>query len=242
MVTSGTNNILVGGGSILNYFNDLTVWSGGAVPTQSSTGKTFVRDTVASPAPSSTDYTNVGNSPSCNSPPSLYRCSTSGTTLGPDVIANDTFLSTLTPSQYFSTFMGYSPTAYRDQLATYKLNLDGTLASANSSSLGSITGMGGEVIWAQGNVSGIGNVGSPTNPVILVINGDWNVSASSTIYGLVFVTGAVKGTGSPTIVGSLISGSLKLSGNAKVIYDPNVISAVSRLGPPAIVPGSWRDW
>ncbi len=80
IVTYGSNNMLTGGGSILNYFNDLTVWSGGPVPTQSATGKTFVRNVTSDPVPNTstsfTEYRDVGNSPSCGSPPAHYVCST----------------------------------------------------------------------------------------------------------------------------------------------------------------------
>lgn len=246
VVTAGSNNMLTGGGSILNFHNDLTVWSGGSVPTQSATGKTFVRDLVAAPsADPAIDFRNVGNSPSCNNPPQYYRCSSSGTGIGPDVIANDTSLSTLTNDQFFQAFMGTSRESFRDTIAKYKVDLNGTLPDTqqDSTSISSLTGMADTSIWVEGNVtSSIGNIGTVDKPVVLVINGDWDVSGSPVIHGVVFVNGTISGTGSPTIYGALLSRQVTLNGNAKVVYDPNAIRRSVVQGKATFVPGTWRDW
>lgn len=244
VVTAGSNNMLTGGGSILNYHNDLTVWSGGSVPTQSATGKTFVRDLVAAPsADPSADFRNVGNSPACNNPPPLYKCSSSGTGTGPDVIANDTALSTLTDRAFFMSFMGSSPETYRDTVAKYKVDLNNTLTGEDSTSVSTLAGMKDSSIWIEGSVSSqIGNLGTVDAPVIVVINGDWNVSGSPVIHGVVFVTGALTGTGSPLIYGALLSRQVSLTGNATIVYDPQAIQRSTRQGKTAHVPGTWRDW
>lgn len=242
VVTSGVSNLLTGGASVLNYFNDLTVWAGGMVPIQSNTGKTFVRNLSTDPSATSPDFRNTGNSPGCNNPPSHYTCSTDGNNLGPDVIVNDTALSSLTPSDFFANFMGKEPVPYRDTVATYKVDLNNTLTGEDSTSIGSITGKTDSVIWVEGNASGLGDIGTADHPVVLVVNGDLNFTASPVINGMVFVTGQVTGNGTPTIYGSLIAGSANLTGNAKIIFDPNVLGNARRLGKAAMVPGSWRDW
>lgn len=244
VVTAGSNNMLTGGGSILNYHNDLTVWSGGGVPTQSATGKTFIRDLVAAPSPDPTaDYRNVGTSPSCNNPPPLYKCSSSGTGLGADVIANDTALSTLSTRDFFIGFMGSSPETYRDTIAKYKVDLNNSLANEDSTSLSSLAGMKDSSIWVEGSVSSqIGSIGTVDAPVVLVINGDWNVTGAPVIHGVVFVTGNLTGTGSPKIYGALLSRQVSINGNAVVVYDPQAIQRSVRQGKVAHVPGTWRDW
>lgn len=254
VVSRGVTNLLTGGASVLNYFNDLTIWSGGAVPIQSNTGKTFVRDISTDPSATSPDFRTTGNSPACNNPPAHYTCSTDGRSLGPDVIPIDTALSTLSPGDFFERFMGKQPEPYRDTVATYKVDLNDTAvgslagsdlptASTDSSSLGSITNLGNKVIWVEGNTSGLGDVGTQTKPVVLVIDGNLTISSNTVINGLVFVTGDVTGNGSPTIYGALIvAGANDLNGNPKIIFDPNVLSNARRLGKAAIVPGSWRDW
>lgn len=247
IVTYGSNNMLTGGGSILNYFNDLTVWSGGAVPTQSNTGKTFVRDTVSDPTPTpqTTNYMDVGNSPSCNNPPAHYVCSSRGSALGPDVIANDSALSSLSFAQFFATFMGASPSDYRSSRTTYTVDSSLPASPTNATSVSGIPAdkRSNQVIWVEGSVlSQIPDLGTPTAPVVLVINGNWDVSGSPVINGLVFVTGNVTGTGNPRINGSLIASQVSINGNMVVVYDPTRLAIAGRAGTASTVPGSFRDW
>lgn len=246
VVSRGATNMLTGGASIFNYFNDLTIWSGGNVPIQSATGKSFIRDVSTDSTATSSDYRNTGNSPSCNNPPAHYTCSSQGGTinsLGPDVIPQDSFLSSMSAAEFFANFMGRTPNTYRDTVATYRVDLDGTITGEDSNSVASLTGLTDEVIWVEGDVSGLGDVGTLTHPVILVINGNLDLSANTNINGLVYVTGTVSGNGSPTIYGALISaGNVNTNGNLKVIFDPNVLGQLPHMGQPAYVPGTWRDW
>lgn len=247
MVTYGSNNMLTGGGSILNYFSDLTVWSGGSVPTQSSTGKTFVRDMVSdpTPTPATVDYRDVGTSPSCVNPPAHYLCSSSGTTLGPDVIANDTALSTLSYPQFFASFMGATPNDYRASKPTYSVDPGQAASATNATSLANLPAdkRSNQVLWVEGSVtSQMPDLGTPTAPVILVINGNWDASGSPVINGLVIVTGTVSGTGNPRINGALIANQVTLTGNAVIVFDPGNLAIATRLGAAAPVPGSFRDW
>lgn len=238
VVSRGATNLMTGGASIFNYFNDLTIWSGGNVPIQSATGKSFIRDVSTDSTATSSDYRNTGNSPSCNNPPSHYTCSSQGgnvNSLGPDVIPQDSFLTSMSASDFFKNFMGKTPDTYRDTVATDIV--DGANAA-------SINGKTDAVIWVNGTPSGLNNVGTQEHPVILVIDGDFDVGSNMTINGLVFVTGNVTGSGSPTIYGALIStGDVDIgAGNTKVIYDPNVLGLLPPMGKAAYVPGSWRDW
>ncbi|WP_279635123.1 pilus assembly PilX family protein [Cupriavidus lacunae] len=244
-VTSrGTANLLTGGASILNYFNDLTVWSGGALLGQSNTGKTFIRDEVSNPIASLSDpYRNVGNSPGCNNPPTGYQCSTQGANLGHDTVSNDTKLSSLSSDGFFQYFFGQTPVAYRDSTATWVVDPGSVLATSNSTSLNSIVNMQDNAIWVEGNASLPGNIGTQDHPVVLIVNGDFDMSANSVINGLVYVTGNITGNGSPTIYGAIVNaGSANVTGNLKVVFDPKVLGAASNLGQAARLQGSWRDW
>jgi len=244
VITKGTTNLLTGGASILNYFNDLTVWSGGSFLGQSNTGKTFIRNQVTNPTASESDsYRSTGNSPGCNNPPTGYQCSTQGATIGHDTVLGDTNLSSLSADGFFQYFFGQSATTYRDQKATYKVDVNGTLSDSNSTSVSSIEGLQDQVIWVEGNASLPGNIGTQDHPVILIVNGDLNMGSNAVVNGLVFVTGSVTGNGSPTIYGALISGgSADTTGNPKVIYDPKTLRGGYGLGKAAKTPGGWRDW
>ena len=244
VTTRGTTNLLTGGASILNYFNDLTVWSGGSLLGQSNTGKTFIRNDATHPTASLSDpYRNVGNSPACNNPPTGYQCSTQGSTLGHDTVGNDTSLSRLSPDGFFQYFFGQTPISYRDSTATWVVDLGGALASPDSRSLSSIVGMRDNTIWVEGNASLPGNIGTQDHPVILIVNGDFNLGSNSEINGLVYVTGNITGNGTPTIYGGLVGASnATANGNLKVIFDPKVLGGASNLGQAALLQGSWRDW
>lgn len=244
-VTSrGTANLLTGGASVLNYFNDLTVWSGGDLLGQSNTGKTFIRDEVTNPVASLSDpYRDVGNSPSCNNPPTGYQCSTQGSTLGHDTVSNDTRLSSLSVDGFFQYFFGQTTTAYRDSTATWVVDPGSVLSRSNSTDLNSVVNMRDNSIWVEGNASLPGNIGTQDHPVVLIVNGDFNMSANSVINGLVYVSGNITGNGSPTIYGAVVSaGSTNVTGNLKVVFDPKVLDRASNLGQAGRLQGSWRDW
>lgn len=98
------------------------------------------------------------------------------------------------------------------------------------------------VIWVEGNLD-LPNVGTPTQPVILVVNGDLTLSANSVVNGIVFVTGEVNGNGNPEVYGSLItSEGASITGNPLIIFDPLVVGRASNLGRAAKLHGTWRDW
>lgn len=245
MVTYGTNNMLTGGGSILNYFNDLTVWSGGPVPSLSATGKTFVRDAVTDPGVlDTTDYRTVGNSPACNTPPAHYVCSSNGPVLGPDVVANDTALSSLSADVFFAKFMGASPAEYRASSVSFTVDPGLPASDSNATSVATLPAdkRNNQVLWIEGNVTQLPDLGTQTAPTIVIINGNWNVTGSPVFNGLVYVRGQMSGTGSPTVYGALMANEVTVNGNVRVIYDPKVLVLAGQLGRAGVMPGSFRDW
>lgn len=245
VVTKGVTNLNTGGVSIFNYFNDLTIWAGrDAVTTGSNTCKTFIRNVQTDPVPSPTrDFRATGNSPGCNNVPAGYNSSTGGGVVGHDMVINDTNLDGLNRDQFFAKFMTPSdPDGFRDS-ATWKVDLNNGMTGEDSTSASSLAGKQDAVIWVEGNLSGnLGTIGSVDRPVIMVINGNWDLGANADIYGVVFVRGDVNGNGSPNIYGSLVAESATSTGNVKVIYDPGVLGNATQLGKAGKVQGSWRDW
>jgi Tfp pilus assembly protein PilX len=245
LITKGTANLLVGGASVLNYFNDLTVWSGGSMLGQSMTGKTFTRDVATYPTPdASVDYRDTGNSPACSNPPTGYTCSTQGSTLGHDTVTGDTRLSSLSADGFFEYFFGDSLADYRDQNPSWKIDLNNSLSNENSTDINSIGSYDGNIIWVEGDATSLPDtIGSQEHPVLLIVNGDLELGSNTVINGLVYVQGDVTGNGSPTIYGSLIvQGTANTTGNPKIIYDPNVIKRTEYLGTGGKLQGSWKDW
>jgi Tfp pilus assembly protein PilX len=232
LISKSTTNLLTGGASIFNYFNDLTIWSGGPTLGQSNTGKTFVRDAFSSPP--NVDPRDTGNSPACNNPPTGYTCSTQGSTIGHDVVTGDTSLSAATNDQFFARFFGKPPAEYKATVPTM------TVAPAD---VGTLNGAKNEVIWVTGDASLSGTIGTADKPVIVIVEGALDLGANTVINGLVYCMGAFTANGTATVYGSLITASTaSATGNLKIIYDPNAIGRVSKIGRAAKVPGSFRDW
>lgn len=251
VITKGTTNLLTGGASILNYFNDLTVWSGGTFLGQSNTGKTFIRNEVTNPVAQLTDpYRNTGSSPGCNNPPTGYQCSTQGSTVGHDTVLGDTNLASMTADGFFQYFFGQTQTSYLYEKVTHIVDLKGTLSAMNaggdisySTNTSSLNGVKGQAVWVEGDASLSGTIGTQDEPVALIIHGDLTLSSNVEINGFVYVTGSMHGSGGPTVYGALvIGGNANSTGNLKVIYDPKALNGSAGLGKAAKLPGGWRDW
>lgn len=240
LISKGTTNLLTGGGSVMNYDNDLTVWTGDSILGQSNTGKTFINDkTGATPA----DLRTEANSPSCNNPPAGYTCSTQGANIGHDTITGDTRLSSLSTDAFFATFFGKPRAEYKSSVSTSNV-FDG--ANINQSQLNAVASSGNAVIWVEGNLDGStlpNPVGSQEKPVILIVNGDMSLSSNTVINGIVFVSGNVSGNGTPKVFGSMIvNGTSAFTGNLLIVYDGVVAKKAETIGKVSKVPGSWRDW
>lgn len=237
LVARGTANLLVGGATILNYFNDLTVWSGDNLLGQSMTGKTFIRSSDHAEPQAGTAYRNTGNSPTCNNPPTGYMCSTQGSDIGHDVIISDPNLAGLGADPFFQTFMGTSLNDYNQEIASIQVDAD------SSADIAALNGIKAETIWINGNTSLDGVYGTENEPVVIVVDGDLNLGANAVINGIVFVTENLNGNGTPRIYGAMIvAGTANATGNLTLVFDPSVIGKATKLGAAVGKPGSWKDW
>lgn len=133
-----------------------------------------------------------------------------------------------------------------------------TCAQLNSSSAG--------IIWVQGPCTGgdalSGQIGSPDDPVILVVDGSLKLNTSVKFFGVVFLRytgtdfpGCIStGTGCPElepggggaqIYGSLVmEGGGKINGTVDVVYLPQLVQAFNQSPGNnrfAGLPGSWSD-
>lgn len=110
------------------------------------------------------------------------------------------------------------------------------------------------LVWVSGDTTLNSNtvIGSPTNPVVLVINGTLTINGGVTIYGFVYVTGnvtdslvgvGVDASGGATVQGSIISEeSLNFAGTVNLIFN-KFDTGSSPPGPDFYVktPGTWTD-
>jgi Tfp pilus assembly protein PilX len=225
-----------GSATVTNYYNNLTVWSGGALSDIGNAGKTFVRnptvappDAITPPPAPPTSCTTTAN----------YVCTTDKNSTGPDVIDNDPTLGNITDAQMFTNYFGVA------SLAAYKATV-ATLPNITDGTVGSLSGVLGQAIVVNGNLSSNMNftIGSRDRPVVLIIDGNWTGGGNTTIYGVVYVTGNVDLAGTKTIYGgTVIEGNVAGTGSLDLIYDPVAVSnAANGVGRSGWVPGSWRDW
>jgi hypothetical protein len=162
--------------------------------------------------------------------------------MGHDTIVGDTNLASLSSDAFFAKFFGKPPNVYRDTVATWKVDLTNSMTGEDSNNISSVEGRNGLAIWVEGDMNLV-DIGTVDRPSILIVNGNLNLNASPTFYGLIYVTGTISGSGSPTIYGAMITnGSASANGNIKIVYDPTSLGKVNDIGKAARLPGGFRDW
>jgi hypothetical protein len=100
-----------------------------------------------------------------------------------------------------------------------------------------------------------GTYGTPAHPVVIIINGNFDVSGNPNIYGMLYVRGQFEASGTPTVYGSVVvegdpslvpAGEEAAVGNGTVnlIYTTYTLDQAANplAGTTAPVTGSWRDW
>ena len=168
-----------------------------------------------------------------------------GTPPGASLVGSDTSLSSLTDDQMFKSFFGMTKTQFQSSPATTTVNCSGV---CNTPVLDAISA-GARTMWVEGNMTlnSNGTYGSPTAPVILVVNGNVHVQGTITIYGVLYCQDGTwdnTGGGDAQIVGAAIAeGSFTATGTPNPTYDPNVLKRLRETtGQYAKVPGGWRDF
>lgn len=163
-----------------------------------------------------------------------------------DVQQNNASLASMTPSDLFATYFGISSSSFKNNVANYYNN------NSNTNYSSSLNGKVGTTIWidqsnGSATINGNTTIGSPTQPVILIVNGNLSLSGNLTIYGMVYEMGGSTTTdvlGTVNITGGLVtSGALNLSGNTGITFDSAIFSnIINNNGYFAKVPGSWKDF
>lgn len=225
-----------GSATITNYYNNLTVWSGGSLSNIGNSGKTFVRNPNVPPPANSVP---PPTPPSACSSSDDYVCLTDKNSTGPDVIDADPTLSNLTDAALFKIYFG------QIDVAAYSANV-ASMADVAPGNVGTLDGVKQESFVVTGNITDTMNftIGSRDQPVVMIVNGDWTGGGNTTIYGIVYVTGNVDLAGTKTVYGGMVvEGTVAGTGSLDIIYDPLVSdNAANRTGRAGSIPGSWRDW
>ncbi len=114
---------------------------------------------------------------------------------------------------------------FNQSKATVQASANQTYTSAN------INGATGQLIWASSlTLSGSTTIGSPTAPVILIVNGNINTSSNFTLYGFLYITGSAAFNAVTTINGALVmEGPLNTNGSVTINLSPSALNLASKL-------------
>lgn len=161
--------------------------------------------------------------------------------LGPDVVYNDQQFKNATTDQYFQLAVGKTKAEITSQAQT--------VVDA-SNPLDATKTYGDQVIHATGTSFTLGQtLGTPTEPVILVVDGEFNFTGNGSVYGVIIANsvGRFAGTNDPAapakIIGSLVvlSGT-GLNGNASILLTKSIQDEIDKIVVRGAIGNSWRDW
>ena len=162
------------------------------------------------------------------------------------IIENDTSLSSISTDSMFATYFGMSKEQFRGlaREVTCPNNCTATLEAA-------VAGFGNEtpIIWVTNDMDISGNVviGTTTNPVILVVDGNIHLNGTMDVVGMVYAASATwdnTGGGSAFLRGAAVSeGAFTGNGTPDFFFDADVLRRL-RYVPGAFmkIPGSWKDY
>jgi len=241
---------LTGNYTLINRYFNTTIWSGeDATLGMSSSAATYlrhhdvevgdlVRTQIEDPTTNNT-YT---------SEPITDRDKGNGV----DTIGNDPNLRSLTADECFENFF------FDDRETVKSLAEFDTLASLAASEAGGIAwisdGDDDDLTFVDAQIAAGDTYGSPERPVVIVIDGNLQLSGGPTIYGMLYVRGQLTAGGTATIVGSVVvegdeaavpegERPVSGSGNITIVYSPFTLDPPSPFsGTTGMVSGTWRDW
>lgn len=159
--------------------------------------------------------------------------------LGPDVVYNDHSLHEMSYADYFTQMTGRTPSEMA-ALADIRISGSETLPTADASN----DYLGGKIIYVdKATFDPNVNLGTTTNPVILVVNGDFGLNGPNTINGIVVAKNLNKANGNARINGALIVENIdNANGGFTIEMVPSVINNLDNITVKSTVGNSWRDW
>ncbi len=169
-----------------------------------------------------------------------------GTPGGESIRKRDPKLFELDADGMFRRVFGMDRAAYRTQPAVVPVTCSGSCDAAIAAA---VSANPGRIVWVQGPAvigSTLEPLGTVTDPVMLVVEGNLTVSANLQLFGVLYLRSNVWNTtaGSTRIHGAVIAeGNLSITGTPTINYDPNILRTINLTqGSLVRVPGSWRDF
>lgn len=173
--------------------------------------------------------------------PSLVVAGPAGTTSNARVDADGSLLTLATAGQLFNSVFGMDTTTYQLQPAAVRLDCSSGCTSSQVSEAAAANPR--RVIWASGNVTldSAATLGSAAVPVMLVVNGDLNITAAQTVYGFVYARNVTTAAGLALYGALVAAGDYSGSAATTISYDAAMLKIITLgYGSFVRVPGSWR--
>lgn len=244
---------VLGNARIINRYSNSTIWAGGDMSVSGASFGTYLR-------PSNTlitDYTTTElndadeTATDTGGDPTQQRVSDRDSGIGIDVITNDPTLGNKTPDQLFDMFFSANKAkmmAMADGVSQkFAVGTDVAATAPNASGIVWIGDDSATPSTTDTTVSTGDEIGSTTNPVIMIVNGDFKMTGGI-VHGVIYVMGELIITGNPIIKGSVVSENGDSSGNGtlNLVYVPYGSEGNTNppfiLGTGAVLAGSWADW
>lgn len=159
--------------------------------------------------------------------------------VGPDVVYNDYSLRDLTYPQFFEQVTGNTK---EELVGKAGISISGsqTLPTSNAAN----NYLGGQIIYVdKATFDPNTNLGTADKPVILIVNGDFELNGPNVINGLVIAKNLSKANGTARVNGAMIMENVtNANGGFTIEMVPSVISNLGKITTKSTVGNSWRDW
>lgn len=167
-----------------------------------------------------------------------------GTSTAQARIEHDESLTRSGTDQFFRMFMGATGDRYKNHPSLRTVACNGDCAA----DLAAAYTAGRRIMWVEGalRIESNQSIGSASDPVVIVANGDVTLSGAFELNGMLVSRGNVRwtnGTGTSRIVGMLlVEGNLTTDGAMDIVYQPGIANQLrNRVGSFVRVPGGWKD-
>jgi len=244
---SRTSVSLTGNASVINRYGNTTIWSGALVTLGNSNSiKTYILDGTPLPTDPTEKTLLLENTDSTEA---TQIISSSNLGIGFDIIESDPALSALTANEFFdNTFV-----LPRGDIKTLAQNAGQLFPASDIANIDGLTGL----IWVEGDSSlSVGDIGTSTQPAIVIFNGNAQISGNPIIHGLVYVFGQLKVSGTVSVVGASVvegdpslvpTGQNPVTGNGTLnqVFAPSLLQNDDNQPLPGLtvaVSGTWKDW
>lgn len=151
-------------------------------------------------------------------------------------VENDIRLTTMSRQEIIKNFLRLD----HKTLKTYSKNISCKIVQCSSSDIANAS-----IAYIDGDISIEQDLGSSASPIILIVDGQFNLEKNATINGLVFLLEGWKGSlQAGSIHGSIIvKGGVDIEGVVSIQYDPTVLASLDQnTGFFSPVAGAWRDF